>query len=82
MLAHGGAKYGVRNWRLERIAASTYEGAMLRHLFAWMRGEDIDPDSGEHHLQHLRACTTVVLDADDRDMMEDDRDRMESKEIK
>lgn len=76
---HGADKYGVRNWRLDEIRASTYEGAMLRHFLAWARGEDIDPDSGKPHLGHLRACCAVVLDADMQGTLIDDRNRMESK---
>ena len=79
VLAHGGGKYGARNWRLDEILASTYEGAMMRHLLAWCQGEDIDPDSGEPHLSHLRACAAVVMDADDHDKLVDDRNRKESK---
>lgn len=75
---HGADKYGVRNWRRDRILASTYEGAMLRHLSAWAMGEDIDPDSGMHHLAHLRACCAVVIDADAHGTMLDNRDRLES----
>lgn len=79
VLAHGADKYGARNWRLDEILASTYEGAMMRHLFAWINGEDLDPDSGEPHLSHLRACAAVVMDADSFGKLVDDRNRMESK---
>lgn len=72
---HGADKYGVRNWREDAITASTYEGAMLRHFLAWAQGEDIDPDSGQPHLSHLRACCAVVLDADAHGKLIDDRDR-------
>lgn len=81
VLAHGADKYGARNWRKDEILASTYEGAMMRHLFAWINGEDIDPDSGEPHLSHLRACAAVVMDADDHGKLVDDRNRMESKDV-
>lgn len=79
VLKHGGDKYGVRNWQLDDILASTYEGAMMRHLFAWIAGEDIDPDSGEPHLSHLRACCAVVLDGQSHGKLIDDRGRKESK---
>ena len=75
---HGADKYGVRNWRVDKILASTYEGAMLRHLIAWIEGEDEDPDSGLPHLTHLRACCAVVLDAEKHSMLEDDRARQVS----
>lgn len=76
---HGADKYGVRNWRIDEILASTYEGAMMRHFLAWARGEDTDPDSGLPHLIHLRANCAVVLDAQAHGKMVDDRNRQESK---
>ena len=79
VLKHGADKYGVRNWRIDKILASTYEGAIMRHLLAWATGADADPDSGESHLAHIRACCAVVLDAIAHDTLIDDRDRKESK---
>ncbi len=78
--AHGAAKYGERNWRLDKILASTYEGAIMRHFIAWTTGEDIDPDSGHPHLNHIRACCAVVLDAQRYNSLIDDRDRAVSKD--
>lgn len=75
----GGDKYGIRNWTIDEILASTYVGAMCRHLFAWAQGEDLDPDSGEPHLTHLRACCAVVQDGDKHGKLIDDRLRAESK---
>lgn len=75
---HGADRYGIRNWRKDKILASTYEGAMLRHFTAWATGEDVDPDSGLPHLSHLRACCAVVLDAQRCDTLIDDRDRVQS----
>jgi hypothetical protein len=74
---HGADKYGERNWRESDVKASTYEGAMLRHLISWMEGEDIDSDSGLSHLTHLRACCAVVLDAKVHGTFIDDRNRSE-----
>lgn len=74
----GADKYGERNWRKDEVKASTYEGAMLRHFLAWAQGEDIDPESGEFHLIHLRACCAVVVDAGIHGKLFDDRNRMES----
>lgn len=79
VMKHGADKYGVRNWRVDSILASTYEGAMMRHVLAWNRGEDIDPDSGRPHLIHLRANCAVVLDAQMHGKFVDDRGRSESK---
>lgn len=74
---HGADKYGISNWRMQEILASTYEGAILRHFVAWARGEDIDPDSGLPHLAHIRACCAVVLDSEIHGTLIDDRNRME-----
>lgn len=75
---HGADKYGICNWRKDPIKASTYKAAMLRHLKAWLEGEDIDPDSGYHHLYHLRAGAGIVLDAEMHDTLIDDRALVQS----
>jgi len=74
---HGADKYGKLNWRSADIKASTYVGAIMRHLLAFEAGEDIDPDSGLSHLTHIRACCAVVLDAQKHDTFLDDRGRVE-----
>ncbi|MCH8242345.1 MAG: hypothetical protein IH897_07015, partial [Planctomycetes bacterium] len=78
VLKGGADKYGRRNWLIDKILASTYVGAMRRHLKAWIDSEDLDPDSGQHTLHHLRACCAIVLDADAHGMLIDDRKFMES----
>jgi len=78
--AHGADKYGERNWRIDEILCSTYEGAILRHFIAWAGGEDTDPDSGQPHLNHIRACCGVMLDAQMHGKLLDDRGRAESKD--
>lgn len=78
---HGADKYGKFNWRVDEITASTYVGAMFRHLKAWTEGQDLDPDSGRSHLTHLRACCAVVLDAQKYGTLIDDRHVVESKSL-
>jgi len=73
--SHGAEKYGERNWRIDKILTSTYEGAIMRHFIAWANGEDKDPDSGLSHLYHIRACCAVMLDAEMFDSLIDDRQR-------
>lgn len=70
---HGADKYGKLNWRVSEIKASTYVGAILRHLVAFGEGNDIDDDSGLSHLAHIRACCAVVLDAQIHGTFVDDR---------
>ena len=54
-----GGKYPARNWE-EGMDWSRPYGAILRHIFAWWLGEDIDPDSGLHHLAHA-GCNLFFL---------------------
>jgi len=42
---HGATKYGDRNWEKGFKYTRLY-GALLRHLFSFMLGEDIDKESG------------------------------------
>lgn len=74
-VAHGeGAeKYGRHNWRENRVLASTYYAAALRHLFAWIEGESIDPHSGLSHLTKAMASLAVLRDAEICGCMSDDR---------
>jgi len=76
----GADKYGIRNWLIDRIKASTYIAAILRHLIAWALGQDLDPDSGESHLLHIRACCAILLDSADHGTLTDDRLLSESKD--
>lgn len=59
----GAKKYGAFNWRERSVAATVYQSAALRHLLSWFDGEDIDPESGQSHLAHARACLGILLDA-------------------
>ena len=70
---NGIEKYGAYNYRGSRIAVSTYISASLRHIFAYLDGEQLAPDSGVHHLGHAKACLGLLLDAEASGMLEDDR---------
>lgn len=61
VLRHGADKYGVLNWqKTEGFKLSRCYNALLRHMFAWWRGEDIDPESGISHLAHA-MCNLLFL---------------------
>jgi hypothetical protein len=55
VLTFGAKKYGDDNWR-GGLVYSRVIGALLRHLFAIMRGEDNDPESGYPHIDHVGCC--------------------------
>lgn len=70
---HGDLKYGRYNWREAGVRASVYYDASIRHLMAWYEGEDIDPDSGVHHLAHAMTGLAVLRDSQMRGNCTDDR---------
>jgi len=72
----GGRKYGPYNWREHTVSASVYQAAALRHLLAWWEGEDTDPESGQSHLAHARACLGILLDAAHHGKLNDDRPKV------
>lgn len=55
VLTFGAKKYAAHNWR-NGIEYSRLTAAMLRHLMAIQRGEDVDPESGLPHIDHLGCC--------------------------
>lgn len=71
----GARKYGPFNWRAEKVAASVYVSAALRHLLGWFDGEDNDSESGVTHLASVRACMGILMDAQCQGSMVDDRPR-------
>lgn len=86
-MQEGAGKYGRFNYRQDKIEARTYIGAILRHLFGdpstgsvgWVNGEDIDEESGLHHLDKVMACCLLVRDAMEHGMLIDNRLETESK---
>lgn len=54
VLTHGGKVYGKYNWQ-KGISYHRVFSACLRHLYAWWRGQDNDPDTGLSHLYHCAA---------------------------
>jgi hypothetical protein len=61
VLGFGARKYAAWNWA-KGMAWSRPYGALLRHVIAWAGGEDLDPESGEHHLDHA-ACELMFMRA-------------------
>ncbi len=55
VLTFGAQKYAAHNWR-GGMPYGRLIAAALRHLFAIMRGEDLDPESGLPHVDHLGCC--------------------------
>lgn len=56
---YGKKKYAAWNWA-KGMPWSVPLACALRHLSAWQRGEDTDPESGLPHLAHV-ACNIRML---------------------
>lgn len=65
VLEYGAQKYSDENWR-KCDGPLRYYDAALRHLFAYMRGEQVDPESGLCHLAHAACCVLFLLSLEHR----------------
>ena len=66
-------KYPENNWR-KGIKYSRIYANILRHLYAWKKGKDIDPESGLHALKHAICRLAMLVTYIENDMKElDDR---------
>lgn len=72
-LLDGALKYGRSNWRDAGVRATIYVDALIRHVTAYLEGEDVDPDSGVPHLGHALACLAILVDAEAAGKLIDDR---------
>jgi hypothetical protein len=72
-MLEGAAKYGRHNYRAVGVRASVYYDALLRHMFAWWEGEDLDPDSGLSHVTKAIATLVVLRDSMIQGKLTDDR---------
>lgn len=59
VMTMGAVKYGDENWRMG-LSWRRVLGAVLRHVFAYMRREDKDPETGLSHLAHA-SCGLMFL---------------------
>ena len=72
VLTFGAEKYGSHNWR-NGMSWSRLVSASLRHIFAWLGGENKDPESGINHLAHATTNLLFLLEYIFTDTGEDDR---------
>jgi Domain of unknown function (DUF5664) len=72
-MLEGAAKYGRHNYRGVGVRTSVYFDAAMRHLISFWEGEDIDPDSGVHHVAKALVTLAVLRDSQLRGNCTDDR---------
>lgn len=61
VMTFGKKKYSAHNWR-GGFFYSRLLSATLRHVFAYIGGETIDPESGMSHLAHAACCLCMLLE--------------------
>lgn len=59
VLTFGANKYAAWNWS-NGLSYTRVLGALLRHTFAYMRGESHDPETGLSHMAHA-MCNCMFL---------------------
>jgi len=72
VLMFGASKYGERNWEKGMSWGRPF-AALMRHMWAWWRGEDRDPETGLSHLAHAACCVAFLLAYECREIGTDDR---------
>lgn len=78
---YGANKYGDWNWS-KGIAHTRLFGATLRHMWAYFKGEDIDPESGNHHLDHALASLAMLRASIQNSLGIDDRPKYMNSDVK
>lgn len=71
----GAEKYGDRNWE-QGLAWGRIFGAIMRHSWAFWRGEDCDKESGLPHMAHVAWGAFTLLTFFLRGTGKDDRNKL------
>lgn len=59
VLLYGKKKYAANNW-VRGMSFATVFGGVMRHMWAWFRGEELDAETGLPHICHA-ACGLMFL---------------------
>lgn len=78
VMTFGKRKYSAHNWR-GGFVWSRPASAAIRHIFAWLGGEDKDPETGLSHLAHASCCLMFLLEFETTRPDLDDRHKVDKK---
>lgn len=78
VLTFGSKKYEARNWE-KGIAYTRIIGAILRHTFAYLKGETYDKETGLSHMAHAMTEAMFLLHFEKHMPSMDDRPNKENK---
>ncbi len=53
VLTYGAEKYAPNSWQQVEDAERRYKDALLRHTFEYLKGVELDEESGLTHLSHM-----------------------------
>jgi hypothetical protein len=56
----GADKYAERNWE-KGLPLMDCFASLMRHAWAWARGEDLDPETGLHHMAHAMWNAAAIV---------------------
>jgi len=67
VLTFGAKKYTAHSWQTIPNAKERYIDALLRHLYAYLDGEQLDNESGLHHLKHVATNIMFIQAFENKD---------------
>jgi hypothetical protein len=77
-LEDGAQKYGAFNWRESQVEIMTYVAAIRRHLDAYVDGDANTADTNVPNLGAIRACCSILIDAEASGTLIDNRPKATS----
>lgn len=78
VMTFGKRKYSAHNWR-GGFVWSRPLAAAARHIYAYIGGEDKDPETGLSHLAHACCCLFFILEFEETRPDLDDRYKADKK---
>lgn len=72
VLEFGANKYAERNWEKGMDWGRIF-GALMRHMWAWWKGEKVDPETGYSHLWHAATNIAFLIAYEERKVGKDTR---------